>query len=96
MGIILARAIKWFAELLFMMLFLRAILSWFARDPYSPLGKAYQVMLRITEPVVSPCRNLIYKLNINTGMLDFSVLLAMIMVELVSNILIRLILGIFY
>lgn len=92
MAIILIRAISWFARILTMALVIRALLSWFARDPYSPLGKAYAVMVRITEPIVDPCRRLLARLNINTGMLDFSVLVAFFLIEIVANILMRLVL----
>ncbi|MGN0734021.1 MAG: YggT family protein [Emergencia sp.] len=95
MKIILLRAISWFADLIVMALCIRAILSWFARDPYSPAGKAYAVMVRLTEPVVSPCRALLYRLGANTGMLDFSLLLAFIMVRIVARLLMMLVYIIF-
>lgn len=88
---ILIRAIYWFAQLLTLLLVLRAILSWFAQNPYSSLGRIYQVLLRLTEPIVSPCRNLLHRLNINTGMLDFSVLVAFFLIEIVSNVLMQLV-----
>lgn len=91
MKIILMRAISWFADLIIMALCARAILSWFARNPYSPAGKAYSVMVKLTEPVVSPCRELLYKLNVNTGMLDFSLLLAFFLVRIVARILMLLV-----
>lgn len=91
MAVILIRAIYWFAQLLTLLLVLRAILSWFAQNPYSSLGRIYQVLLRLTEPIVSPCRNLLRRLNINTGMLDFSVLVAFFLIEIVSNVLMQLV-----
>lgn len=95
MKIILMRAISWFADIIVLALCVRAILSWFARNPYSPAGKAYDVFVRLTEPVVSPCRNLLYRLNANTGMLDFSVLLAFFMVRIVARLLMMLVYYIF-
>ena len=92
MIIILCRAISWFANLITLALVIRALLSWFAQDPYSPLGRAYMVMGRITEPVVAPCRALLARLNVNTGMFDFSVLLAFFLVEIVAKVLIRILL----
>jgi YggT family protein len=96
LGIILLRAISWFAQLLTTMLVIRALLSWFAQDPYSSLGKAYRVMVRLTEPFVGPCRELIRRLNINTGMFDFSVLLAFFLVEIVARILQQIVYIIFF
>ncbi|MDD6042386.1 MAG: YggT family protein [Eubacteriaceae bacterium] len=95
MKIILIRAISWFSDLLTLLLCIRAILSWFARDPYSPVGKAYYAMVRITEPIVSPCRELLRRLNANTGMLDFSLLLAFFMVRIVARLLAMLVYIIF-
>ena len=89
MAIILIRAIHWFARILILLLCGRAILSWFARDPYSPLGKVYMITIQLTEPIVSPCRRLLSRWN--TGMLDFSVLLAFFLVEICENVLIRII-----
>lgn len=93
MKAILIYAIYLFCNILVAALVIRAILSWFVRDFYSPLGKIYGAILRFTEPIVEPFRRLLSRFN--TGMLDFSVLLAMIVIEMVSNILIRLIVMIF-
>ncbi|MBQ6088431.1 MAG: YggT family protein [Firmicutes bacterium] len=89
MAIVLIRAIQLFAEVLELLLVAWAILSWFARDQYSTLGKIYIAVIRITEPLVAPCRRALSRLN--TGMFDFSVLLALLLVGAVANILIRLI-----
>lgn len=95
MAYIFIRAINWFAQLLILALVIRALLSWFARDPYSGLGRAYMFMVKLTEPVVSPCRRLIQRFNINTGMFDFSVLLAFFLIEIVAKLLTYLIILIF-
>ncbi|MBQ1690088.1 MAG: YggT family protein [Firmicutes bacterium] len=89
MAYVLIRAIRLFAEVLELMLLARALLSWFVRDQYSTLGKIYIAIIRFTEPIVAPCRRALSRLN--TGMFDFSVLLAMLLISAVSNILIRII-----
>lgn len=89
MIIILIRAISWFARLITLALAARAILSWVGQDPYSGPGKAYRFMIKVTEPVVSPCRMLLQRFNFNTGMMDFSVLLAFFLVQIVRNLLIQ-------
>ncbi len=91
MAVVIIRAIYWFAQLLTMLLVLRALLSWFARDPYSGIGKFYAFLIRLMEPIVNPCRQLLYKLNINTGMFDFSVLIAFFLIEIVANVLAKLV-----
>jgi YggT family protein len=82
---ILITAISWFTRFLTMALLLRAVMSWFVQDPYSTLGKIYMGIIRFTEPIVEPCRRLLDRINLNTGMLDFSVFLAMILVEVIAT-----------
>lgn len=79
-----------FTDILVTALVVRALMSWFVRDAYSPLGKVYGALIRFTEPILEPFRKFLSRFN--TGMVDFSLLLAMIAIELVSNIIIRLIL----
>lgn len=45
----------------------------------------------MTEPILSLARNLIYKLGVNTGMFDFSPLLAMFLMRIFYDILGRII-----
>ncbi len=92
MSSVLCRAILLFSELFTWALVLRAVLSWFARDQYSTLGKIYIALIRFTEPVVMPCRKALSRLN--TGMFDFSVFLAMILVQAVARLLVTLIIRI--
>ncbi len=89
MTYILCRAILIFSDIFVWALLLRAVLSWFARDQYSTVGKIYVALIRFTEPVVAPCRKALSRLN--TGMFDFSVLLAMILVQAVARLLVNII-----
>lgn len=91
MNLILARAVNWFAELIELALMLRAIMSWFVQSPYSTAGKIYNVLLQITEPIVAPIRNFINKRG-GTGSIDWSVLIAFILVQVVANVIVRIIL----
>ena len=93
MASILVYAIYLFTEIITAAMIIRALLSWFARDPYSTVGKIYGVLIRFTEPFVAPCRRLLSRFN--TGMIDFSLFLALILVQAVSELLIRLIYLIF-
>ena len=85
MTYILCRAILIFSDLFVWALIIRAVFSWFVRDQYSTSGKIYMALIRFTEPVVAPCRKALSRLN--TGMFDFSVLLAMILVQAVARLL---------
>ncbi|MBQ4649230.1 MAG: YggT family protein [Firmicutes bacterium] len=86
-------AIYLFSEVITAAMLIQAILSWFVRDRYSPLGKLYMLLSNFTEPLVAPCRRLLSR--VNTGMLDFSLLLALILLQVITNILIRLVYFIF-
>ena len=78
-----------FCNILVALLLIRALMSWFVRDMYSPMGKIYGAIIRFTEPIVMPFRRLLSRFN--TGMLDFSVLLAMLVIEMAGNILVKII-----
>ena len=93
MASILVYAVYMFAEIISAAMIIRALLSWFVRDAYSPLAKIYGMLIRFTEPFVAPCRKLLSRFN--TGMLDFSLFLALILLQAITNLLIRLIVIIF-
>ncbi len=90
---ILIYAIYMFAEIISSAILIRAILSWFARDPYSPIGKIYGALINFTEPIVAPCRKLLSRFN--TGMMDFSLFLALILLQVITNVLVRIVAIIF-
>jgi YggT family protein len=74
-----------------MLLFARAVLSWFVNPHrYTPYGFLQQInafLIRITEPIVAPCRRLLH--NFNTGMFDFSIVVAMLAIQLIRNLIVR-------
>ncbi len=86
---LLVLAIYWFSELLTTILLVRCIFSWFQPNPYGILGKIQALTIQLTEPVVAPCRQLLSRFN--TGMFDFSVLLAFFLIQFVANVLIRIV-----
>lgn len=51
-----------------------------------------RLVYEITEPVLGPARDLIAKLNINTGMFDFSPLLAILFLRIIHSLVIRILL----
>ena len=93
MASILVYAVYMFAEIISAAMIIRALLSWLVRDAYSPLAKIYGMLIRFTEPFVAPCRKLLSRFN--TGMLDFSLFLALILLQAVTNLLVKLIYIIF-
>ncbi len=58
----------------------RVLMSWVQVDPYSPLART---IISLTEPVLAPIRNLMPQ----TAGLDFSPIIAMILVQIVGQIL---------
>lgn len=86
---ILVYAVYMFSNILMTALLVRAVMSWFVRDMYSPMGKIYALLINFTEPIVEPFRNFLSRFN--TGVVDFSLLFAMVAIEFASNIIIRLI-----
>lgn len=70
-----------------LILFARAVLSWFPYSHDSPLNGLRRVIFTLTEPVLAPFRRIIPPV----GMLDVSFLVAFIVVELfVTEVLSRL------
>jgi len=79
---ILIQLINYLQNLLVIIVIISAILSYFM-DPYHPLRRFLD---RIVEPMLSPIRRVIPLV----GMLDFSPLILIVLIQLVGNILIRL------
>ena len=91
---ILVYAIYTFGEILSTALVVRAIMSWFTQpNTYTTLGKIYMALIRFTEPIVAPCRNFMSRFN--TGMIDFSLLIALLLIQFGTNVLVRLVFIIF-
>lgn len=64
----------------------RALASWFVQDPGNPI---VAMLHDITEPIVGPIRRLMP----TTGMIDFSPLVALILLQILRSVLLSLICG---
>lgn len=64
-----------------LLIIIRMFLSFITRDFSNPI---VSFIYQVTEPLLAPFRELISKLNINTGMLDFSPLLAIMFLNFIS------------
>ena len=77
-----------FVNLLFwvleMAILIRVILSWFRLDPYHPF---VQFIHQITEPIIGPLRRIIPSI----GMIDITPVVALIVLQIVQEILLSLI-----
>lgn len=87
MSILLISIIK-LRELLEVLIFIRMIMSFI---PFRRHNILISIIYELTEPIIGPARELIAKLKINTGMFDFSPLLALLFIRVLFDIIIRLI-----
>ncbi len=73
-------------EGLIWLIFIRVLLSWFPIDPYSPLVR---ILRDITDPILEPFHRIIPPM----GGFDLSPIAAMIVLELLEQLLLRMIFG---
>jgi YggT family protein len=82
--------LKTFVDLLFYALYLailaRIVLSWLNASPYSPL---VSFIYQITDPILLPLRRIVPPL----GMIDITPLLAIMLLSLVRELLVRMLSG---
>ena len=69
-------------NIVYFVLVIRIILSWVDPDPYNSI---VQIIYSITEPVLAPFR----KLPLNSGGMDFSPILAFILIYVLRNFLVN-------
>lgn len=87
---ILAYAVNLFCEVLIFLIIAEAIMSWFIR----PGDRAYAIFAfvrRLTEPILRPFRSIMGRFTMSIG-IDFSPVLAIIVISVVNRLLIRLLL----
>ena len=89
---VLIYAIRTFSRVLTFLLIGQAFLSWFVRDPYSSAGKLYYALARFTDPIVAPAKAFLHKIGADRGMIDFSLLLTILFIELIEAALVRMLL----
>ena len=73
--------IRILAQILWVALLARVILSWFNIDESSPFYPIANVAHQITEPILAPIRRMLPK----SGMFDFSPIVAFILIIMVRN-----------
>lgn len=79
--ILLYRSIIYLLEILELLIFIRIILS-FLNIRNNLLSN---LVYELTEPVLGPARSLIEKIGIRTGMFDFSLILAVLFLRIISD-----------
>ena len=76
---VLFNFIRFLCEILTFAIFIRAIMSWFVTSP----NTLTTILDKITEPILSPLRRIIPR----AGMFDFTPLVAIILLQLIANLL---------
>ena len=72
-------------------LFIRIIISWIPHDPFHPF---IQLLQRVTDPILLPCRNLLDRVIPSGSMgIDFSPLLAFFALDITKSILVKLLIS---
>ena len=77
-----AMAVHYFARLLNFFILIRVVFSWIRINPYSAPG---QFIISVTEPILGPIRTMIHQVFKYNGMLDFSPIIGIILINMISN-----------
>lgn len=77
------RAVSILFEIIEMLILVRIIMSWFRISFYNTFGR---IIYEMTEPILSFARELINRLGINTGILDFSPIVALLILRLILTV----------
>ncbi len=74
-------------------LILARIIFSYLRNVISP--KIYDILYQLTEPILYPIRELLTKIGLNKGMIDFSPIFAFILINILRSVVIRLLSGLY-
>lgn len=84
--LLLWRTFNLFFSVFNVLIWIRIIFSFFRPAPYTIWDRIDQISWRLTEPILGPIRNLMPR----TMMIDFSPMIALILLQLVGRILAQL------
>lgn len=84
---LIGMALVWLLELVELAIFVRVIISWL---PVPKDGQFMRILYTITEPILAPIRGMVERSSIGKNMMmDFSPIIAFLLIGLVKNILAR-------
>ncbi|MDD2481828.1 MAG: YggT family protein [Lutispora sp.] len=83
---ILIWSVSKFFSIIYILMFVRIALSWVRVSPYN---KVVNTIYQITDPILEPFKRLIDRFGLNTGMIDFSPLIAYLVLQFVEKLIIR-------
>lgn len=82
MEILIIRSIRYFFELLNLLIFARVIMSWFPRNGYN---KFIDILNQLTDPILEPFRKLSERFGLNAGMMDLSPIIALLFLQFIAE-----------
>ncbi|MEK7785749.1 MAG: YggT family protein [Chloroflexota bacterium] len=88
MAFAIADLLRLISMLFWLLMLARIIFSWGNIDRYNPI---VNFIYQVTEPVLAPIRNILP----STGMIDFSPMVAILLVEVVTRVLSAIVLSVF-
>jgi len=68
-------------------MFARAISSWFVKDLSNPIVR---FLFEVTEPMISPVRNLLQKMGVGGGTFDFSFIIVYLILIVLQEVVVGL------
>lgn len=77
------RSLEYLVRLIEILILVRIVMSFMRFNPNNVVGR---FIYELTEPILAPARALIAKLGVNTGMFDFSPIVAMLLLRVILNI----------
>ncbi len=71
-----------FLNIVTWLIIIRAMVSWVIRDYSNPIMR---FLINMTEPILKPIRSLLFRLKIGGNMVDFSPLVALLLIQLLRQ-----------
>lgn len=93
MIILIAKAINTFVNLVVTLICVGAVMSWFTPSFGPQLWKIYSLIQSLTEPIIYPFRKLLWRFSSQMG-IDFSPVIAILALQFIARVLIRILVGI--
>lgn len=85
---IIRESVDYFFRVLDFLIIARIILSWVNPNPN---GNLTRLLYQLTEPILAPFRNLLFKFGLGGGMIDFSPILAVFALNIIRTFVLTLI-----
>ena len=79
---IMKESVDYFFRVLNFLIIARIVLSWLSPNTHSTVNR---IVYQLTEPILLPFRNLLLKIGLGGGMIDFSPILAVLALDVIRN-----------